>query len=90
VVMGERAFLNRLEGGCQVPIAAHGVLKDRTFRLEGMVAAPDGTRMLRDKLAGPEVESEAIGVALAERLLSLGAKGILEELNADEPSRIQR
>lgn len=80
VVMGERAFLNRLEGGCQVPIAAHGKLEKNTFTLCGLVAAVDGTTVIKETLSGPEDSSESIGVNLANRLLSMGAKTIMENL----------
>jgi hydroxymethylbilane synthase len=80
VVMGERAFLNRLEGGCQVPIAAHGKIKQNTFTLCGLVASVDGKTMFRETISGPENLSESIGVKLADCLLSMGAKKILENL----------
>jgi hydroxymethylbilane synthase len=83
VVMGERAFLNRLEGGCQVPIAAHGKLEKNTFTLCGLVAAVDGTTIIKETLSGPEDSSESIGVNLADRLLSMGAKTIMENLYPD-------
>ncbi len=83
VVMGERAFLNRLEGGCQVPIAAHGKLEKNTFTLCGLVAAVDGTTVIKETLSGPEDSSESIGVNLADRLLSMGAKTIMENLYPD-------
>jgi hydroxymethylbilane synthase len=81
VVMGERAFLNRLEGGCQVPIAAHGKIEKNTFSLCGLVASIDGTTVIKETLSGPEDSSESIGVNLADRLLSKGAKTIMENLN---------
>ena len=83
VVMGERAFLNRLEGGCQVPIAAHGKIEKNTFTLCGLVASVDGTTVIKETLSGPEDSSESIGVKLADRLLSMGAKTIMENLNPD-------
>ena len=90
VVRGERAFLNRLEGGCQVPIAAHGDLKNGDFSLQGLVANLDGSVIVRDRFSGPAAESEKIGITLAERLLSMGAKEILDELKANEYAPIQR
>jgi len=81
VVMGERAFLNRLEGGCQVPIAANGKIEKNTFTLCGLVAAVDGTTVIKETLSGPEDSSESIGVILADRLLSMGAKTLMENLN---------
>ena len=81
VVMGERAFLNRLEGGCQVPIAAHGKIEQNTFTLCGLVASVDGTNIIKETLSGPEDSSESTGVKLADRLLSMGAKTLMENLN---------
>ena len=80
VVMGERAFSNRLEGGCQVPIAAYGAVKDHCFSLCGLVADIDGKELIRESLDGPEDSSEDIGVELAERLLLKGAKRILDSV----------
>lgn len=82
IVMGERAFLNRLEGGCQVPIAAHGKIKENTFTLCGLVATLDGTTVIKDTLSGPVDSSEIIGVELGDRLASKGAKTIMEDLYA--------
>jgi hydroxymethylbilane synthase len=90
VVMGERAFLNRLEGGCQVPIAAHGHMENGAFSLQGLVANLDGTAIVRDTFSGPAAEFEKIGITLAERLLSMGAKEILDELKVNEHGTTQR
>lgn len=83
VVLGERAFLNRLEGGCQVPVAAHGHVENGIFFITGMVSELDGSVMLRETLSGPEEESEKIGVELAQLLLQRGAKDILQKLKVD-------
>ena len=80
VVLGERAFLNRLEGGCQVPIAAHGKLSGDTLTLRGLVASLDGAAVIRASLSGPARDAERIGVSLAERLIAGGAGPILESL----------
>jgi len=82
VVLGERAFLNRLGGSCQVPIAGHGELLADTFSLTGLVADMDGSRIIKSQLSGPADSSEAIGVKLAEQLLARGADEILEKLEA--------
>jgi hydroxymethylbilane synthase len=82
VVLGERAFLNRLGGSCQVPIAGHGEIKDGTFHLTGLVADLDGSHMFKLKLSGPAASSQSIGIDLAERLLSRGADRILDQLQA--------
>ncbi len=79
-VAAERALLERLQGGCQVPIAAHAILKGDTLILDGMVASVDGVRLLRDRIQGPVSEARELGVQLAERLLSRGADAILTEI----------
>ncbi len=76
--MAERAFLRRLHGGCQVPIAAYAEIKDGRLLLNGMVAETDGRRLLKQKISGLPEEAEALGTALAESLLEAGAKEILE------------
>lgn len=83
IIVGERAFLNHLEGGCQVPIAAHGTIHKNTFTLSGLVATIDGRTLIRETLSGPENSSGIIGVELAERLISMGAKTIVDNLKAD-------
>ena len=80
VVLGERAFLHRLEGGCQVPIAAHGTLSGKEFSLIGLVASLDGVQLIRDTMTGPADHSESIGIELAERLLARGAGKLLDTL----------
>jgi hydroxymethylbilane synthase len=84
IVLGERAFLSRLGGSCQVPIAGHGEIKNNNFQLTGLVADIDGSRILKSDLSGPMDSSESIGINLAEALISRGADRILEKLQALE------
>ncbi len=77
-VSAERAFLKRLEGGCQVPIAGHAVVENQTVNLEGLVASLDGRCVIRDQIEGPVEESHALGTSLANRLLNAGGKRILD------------
>jgi hydroxymethylbilane synthase len=79
-VRAERAFLRRLEGGCQVPIGAYGRIAGGEVALEGMVGRPDGSEIVRDSARGPSSDPEGLGIALAERLLARGAKAILAEV----------
>jgi hydroxymethylbilane synthase len=79
-VTGERAFLKKLEGGCQVPIAAFGQIHGGLLRIEGLVGTIDGKRLIRHHLEGSIEKAEALGVELAEFLLSRGAKEILDEI----------
>ncbi len=79
-VIAERAFLSRLEGGCQVPIAAHATLAGEQLVLEGLVASVDGKTVFRDRLQGRSEEAYEIGVRLAELLLARGADKVLREI----------
>ncbi len=83
VVMGERSFLKRLEGGCQVPIAGHGRIDENGYTLTGLVCDVTGAPIIKQSQTGPESRSERIGLELAETLLSMGAAEILERLNTD-------
>ncbi len=80
VVSGERAFLKRLQGGCQVPIAGHGRLDGAQLTLTGLVADVDGSTVIKHRLSGPASSAERIGVELAEILLDRGAGEILKNL----------
>ena len=79
-VTAERAFLHRLEGGCQVPIAAHAVIDGDRLQLTGLVAEVDGSRMIKNKIDAPLDQAESLGIQLAEDLLAKGADEILERL----------
>ena len=79
-VMAERAFLHRLEGGCQVPIAAYATLFGGQLLLDGLVATVDGKTIIRDSVEGKSQEAHALGVQLAERLLARGGDKILREI----------
>ena len=81
-VTAERAFLRRLDGGCQVPIAAHAVLDGEELVLEALVADPLGKVVFRDtvRCAATLEEADAAGRKLAEKLLADGADKILAEL----------
>ena len=79
-VRAERGFLKRLEGGCQVPIAAHGTVRGDAVDVSGLIGKPDGSRILRGRRSGSASDPEAIGVALAEDLLARGGREILDEV----------
>jgi hydroxymethylbilane synthase len=80
VMDAERAFAQRLGGSCQSPIAAHAVLEGRRLRLEGLVAEPDGSRLLRDSVWGSIDDPAAVGGLLADKILAAGAGPLLERL----------
>ncbi len=79
-VMGERALLNRLGGSCQIPIAGYGEVNGNKLTLEGLVSDLSGKNAVKDRIEGEVSHSEALGVTLAERLLSMGADQILDQL----------
>jgi hydroxymethylbilane synthase len=80
-VTAERAFLRRLNGGCQVPLAAYATVAGDRVTLTGLVAEIDGSCLLKETLAAPVAQAEAIGRQLAERLLAQGADRILAALD---------
>jgi hydroxymethylbilane synthase len=80
-VTGERAFLRRLQGGCQVPIAGHARIVGPRLTLAGLVAGVGGTPLIAERLSGPAETAETIGMALAEILLGRGADAILQPFN---------
>ncbi|WP_456382741.1 hydroxymethylbilane synthase [Persephonella sp.] len=76
----ERAFLKTLEGGCQVPLAAYSEIYGDKLKITGFVSDLEGKRVFRDSMEGPPEEAERIGTALAEKLLDMGARQVLEEI----------
>ena len=79
-VFSERSFLKKLEGGCQVPIAAFGKIANGKLFLEGLISSLDGKKIIRDTIEGNPEEAEKIGLLLAEKLLNAGGNAILEEI----------
>ncbi len=79
-VAAERAFLKTLEGGCQVPIAGHGQIKDGILTLTGRVADLDGSKVITHQISGPVSEAEHLGIQLARRLMDMGAGNILSKI----------
>jgi len=79
-VAAERAFLARLEGGCQVPIAAMGALKNGTLLLDGLIGDLTGARIYREQVSGLPEEAVNLGRQLAETLLKRGGAQILSEV----------
>ena len=74
----ERALLNRLGGGCQVPIGAFAELREKQIHLEGVVAHPDGSLVLRE--SGDGNDPELLGNEVGEILLSRGGDSILQQV----------
>ncbi|MES9973548.1 hydroxymethylbilane synthase [Candidatus Thiodiazotropha sp. LNASS1] len=79
-VGAERAMNQRLNGGCQVPIAGYAMLESGNLWLRGLVGEPDGSRIIRGEVEGKTQEARAMGEGLADRLLEWGADEILKAL----------
>jgi len=79
-VEAERGLMRRLEGGCQVPLAAHATVQGGTVTLRALVSSLDGGRVVRGERQGPVARAAEIGVELAEELLGRGADAILAEI----------
>jgi hydroxymethylbilane synthase len=77
-VLAERALLRGLGGGCLVPIGAATEVRDDRLELRAAVLSPDGTQRVTDQVSGPVAEAEGLGGRLAQRLLSQGAKDLLQ------------
>jgi len=79
-VRAERAFLARLEGGCQVPIACRAELKGDRLAVEGLVAAEEGRPLIRAARTGRAEAAADLGREAAEEVLARGGGEILEKV----------
>jgi hydroxymethylbilane synthase len=80
----ERALLNRLGGGCQVPIGAFAETRDGKLHLEAVVADPDGSKLLRESRDGNLDDPEQLGNDVGDCLLSRGGDEILKSVYGRE------
>lgn len=78
-VSAERAFLRRLDSGCQFPVAANATIVDNWLTLSGLVSSKNGSHMLKDSIQGRINNSEELGINLAEKLIGQGALEVLAE-----------
>lgn len=81
-VSAERVVMRKLEGGCQVPIGAYARLEGDTLVLDAVVGTIDGSTILRDSLEGPASDPIALGEAMVESMLAMGADEILSSIRA--------
>ena len=79
-LLAERAVVRRLDGGCQVPIAAYATIKDGQLSIEARVASVDGKIMIKATDTGAAGDADSIGTRAGERLLAQGADVILANL----------
>jgi hydroxymethylbilane synthase len=85
-VAAERAFLVKMGGSCQTPLAAHAIDAGGALRVIGMCGMPDGTRLLHGEVTGPHAQAASLGTRLADDLLARGAGEILAHTQLGMPS----
>ena len=83
VARAERAFVKALGGGCTTPLGAHAVIEGATIHIDGLLATPDGARLLRDTVEGEARFPEKAGEELAGRILAAGGREILAQIDDD-------
>ncbi|WP_196602072.1 hydroxymethylbilane synthase [Pectinatus frisingensis] len=76
----ERAFLSRVEGGCQVPVGVYAQAKKDRISIEAVIASLDGKQLLRDKAVGPITEAADLGRQIANKLLDAGGLAIMQQI----------
>lgn len=77
----ERAFLGRVEGGCQVPVGVYATPAGAgKLQVEAVIASLDGVRLYRDRIDGRTADAEDLGIQLADRLLDMGGIQIMHEI----------
>ena len=74
----ERAFLRSLGGGCELPIAAYAIVREKRIRLDGLVIDRQGKEIVRDRISGGLDDAETLGAQLGKQLLERGASQLLE------------
>ena len=82
-VTAERSFLNRLEGGCQIPFAAYATLNGDILTVEGLVATLDGRKIQRETITGNSKDAIQLGIDLANSIQDNGGYEILEEVKRE-------
>ncbi|MGB9739101.1 hydroxymethylbilane synthase [Chloroflexus sp.] len=85
--LAERAFLRRLEGGCQIPVAAHAVLTESGLHFRGMVGALDGSTLVFAEQVGDPAQPEAVGITVAEAVLAQGGEAILAAIQSQQEAQ---
>ncbi len=79
-VGAERSFLQRLGGGCQVPIAAYAQIRGKELIVRGLVGSLDGRAMITDEVRGNPPAYRMLGMLLAERILARGGQALIDQI----------
>ncbi|MEH7388968.1 hydroxymethylbilane synthase [Bacillus sp. JJ1474] len=80
-VRAERAFLHKMEGGCQVPIAGFAELNGEEIVLTCLVGSPDGKVIYTEQVKG--LDPEEVGVEAANLLINQGAKDLIDQVKEE-------
>jgi hydroxymethylbilane synthase len=78
-VGAERSFLQRLGGGCQLPIAAYAKIRGKELTVRGLVGSLDGRDLITDEVRGNPPDYRMLGTLLAERILSRGGQALIDQ-----------
>jgi len=79
-ILLERAFLRAAGGGCVAPVGVHAEVRKQSFRLSAVIAATDGTTVVRDRTEGTTqdaAEATRIVETLASAMLAAGGRDII-------------
>ncbi len=76
----ERAFLEELQGGCQVPIGAYAWIEGDRIKIKGFISDLEGERFLEGSEEGSLQDAKVVGKRLAQRFLKEGAEQILKDI----------
>ncbi|MEO1254388.1 MAG: hydroxymethylbilane synthase, partial [Bacteroidota bacterium] len=81
VLLAERAFLRKMDGGCSIPVFGHAQLEtDGQIVMKGGIASLNGLQLIQRTLYGSE--PEALGISLAEEILQSGGKKVLDDIKS--------
>lgn len=86
-ITAERAFLAKLEGGCQVPLGCFSKIENGQLTLSGFVASIDGKTYIEQQISGTIADGAKIGVQLAEKMLEKGAGEILDQIKTTNKTK---
>ncbi|MGE6629056.1 hydroxymethylbilane synthase [Bacillus sp. NPDC077027] len=85
-VLTERAFLNQMDGSCQVPIAGYAIMNEKhEIELTGLVASADGKTIVKETVVG--TDPETIGIQCAKQMADKGAKALIDKVKKDLSSQ---
>ncbi len=87
-VTAERSFARAMEGGCSVPLGCRALVTGDRLIVNGFLAHPDAGMSMRDRISGGVHEAAALGVELADAIISCGGREILDELRELEAPAI--